>query len=223
MRITVTLARQFGCGGSYLGQCVAESLGVRCLDREILSHAAQRLSAEEEDLAAREERGRPFWERMLRGISVGPPEALYHPPVTLSVSDRDIFQAETEVMKSIAAREDCVIVGRLASHVLPDHPGMVNVFLHAPLWFPRPAPGRDRPGRGRGVGAGGDRPVGRDAAPLHHPDARRGLGECQGLSPVPGHQRPAPARSGRDADGFRAPQNGAGVRAGVSRRACSSG
>ena len=135
MRITVTLARQFGCGGSFLGECLAESLGVRCLDREILSHAARHLSTEEEDLAAREERGYPFWERMLRGISAGPPEALYHPPITLSVSDRDIFQAETEVMKAIAAREDCVIVGRLASHVLPDHPGMVNLFLHAPLWF----------------------------------------------------------------------------------------
>ena len=135
MRMTVTLARQFGCGGSFLGQALAENLGVRCLDRDILSHAARHLSAEEEDLAAREERGCSFWERMLRGISAAPPEALYHPPIALSVSDRDLFEAETEVMKALAAREDCVIVGRLASHVLPPHAGMVNLFLHAPLWF----------------------------------------------------------------------------------------
>ena len=135
MRITVTLARQFGCGGSFLGHALAESLGVRCLDRDILSHAARHLSAEEEDLAAREERGQSFWERMLRGVSVGPPEALYHPPVALSVSDRDLFEAETEVMKTLAAREDCVIVGRLASHVLAGHAGMVNLFLHAPPTF----------------------------------------------------------------------------------------
>ncbi len=135
MRITVTLARQFGSGGSYLGQRLADSLQIRCLDREIVSQAARQLAVDEAEMAAREERGTPFWERMLRGISAGPPEALYHAPATLSVSDREIFEAETEVMKTIAAQESCVIVGRIAAHVLLAHPGTVNVFLHAPLSF----------------------------------------------------------------------------------------
>ena len=135
MRITVTLARQFGCGGSYLGQRLADTLGIRCLDREIVSEAARQLSLDESELAQREERGASFWERMLRGVSAGPPEALYHAPVTLSFSDREILEAETDVMKAIAARESCVIVGRLAAYILPPHPGMVNIFLHAPLSF----------------------------------------------------------------------------------------
>jgi len=135
MRITVTLARQFGSGGSYLGQRLADALQIRCLDREIVSQAARELAVDEDEMAAREERGTPFWERMLRGITVGPPEALYHAPAVLSFSDREIFEAETGVMKTIAAREDCVIVGRIAAQILPTHPGMVNVFLHAPLSF----------------------------------------------------------------------------------------
>ena len=135
MRITVTLARQLGCGGSYLGECIAENLGIRCLDREIVSRATQHVALDESEIAAREERGTPFWERMLRGISAGPPEALYHAPLAPSVSDQELFAAETEVMKTIAAAEDCVIVGRLASHVLPPHPGMVNILLHAPQSF----------------------------------------------------------------------------------------
>ena len=76
------MARQFGCGGSYLGQCLADSLQVRCLDREIVSHAAQQLAVDEAELTEREERGSSFWERMLRGISAGPPEALYQPPAS---------------------------------------------------------------------------------------------------------------------------------------------
>ena len=68
MRINVTLARQFGCGGSYLGQQIADNLQIRCLDREIVSHAARQLAVDEAEMAAREERGTPFWERMLRGI-----------------------------------------------------------------------------------------------------------------------------------------------------------
>ncbi len=135
MRTTVTLGRQLGCGGSYLGQCVADALGIRCLDREIVSKAAAQLQVDEEDLTHREERGVSFWERMLRGITTGPPEAVYQAPVTLSVTDRDLLAAETKVMQEIAAEEDCVIVGRLAAFVLPPHPGLIKIFLHAPEPF----------------------------------------------------------------------------------------
>lgn len=132
MRTTVTLGRQLGCGGSYLGQCVADALKIRCLDREIISQAAAQLQVDEADVSRREERGVSFWERMLRGVTTGPQEALYQPPAILSVTDRDLLAAETAVMKEIAAAEDVVVVGRLAAFVLPPHPGMVNIFLHAP-------------------------------------------------------------------------------------------
>lgn len=135
MRITVTLARQLGSGGSFLGSRLAESLGVRCLDREIVSRTAQQLALDEEELAEREETVSSFWERMLRGISISAPEVPYVPQPPPTMTDRDLFTAETEVMKAIAAQEDCVIVGRAASHMLPAHPGLINVFLHAPPAF----------------------------------------------------------------------------------------
>ncbi len=132
MRTTVTLGRQLGCGGSYLGQRVADALQIRCLDREIVSKAAAQLQVDEADLTQREERGVSFWERMLRGVTTSPQEALYQAPVTLSVTDQDLLAAETKVMKEIAAEEDVVIVGRLAAFVLPPHPGLIKIFLHAP-------------------------------------------------------------------------------------------
>ena len=135
MRLTITLARQFGCGGSWLGHRLAENLQIRCLDREIVSQTAQQFAFNEAELAQREERGTPFWERMLRGIGAGPPEALYHAPLSVSATDQELFAAETEVMQTIAAQEDCVIVGRLAAHVLRPHAGMVNIALHAPISF----------------------------------------------------------------------------------------
>ena len=135
VRITVTLGRQLGCGGSYLGQCVADALGIRCLDREIVSKAAVQLQVDEADVLDREERGVSFWERMLRGITLSPTEALYQVPMTLSITDQDLLAAETKIMQEIAAAEDVVIVGRLAAYVLPRHPGTVNIFLHAPDRF----------------------------------------------------------------------------------------
>lgn len=135
MKMTVTLGRQLGCGGSYLGQCVADALGIRCLDREIVSRAAQNLQADETAMRDREERGESFWERMLRGITLSPSEALYQAPVPLSVTDQDLLAAETKIMQEIASEEDVVIVGRLAAYVLPRYPGTVNILLHAPDRF----------------------------------------------------------------------------------------
>lgn len=136
MKLTVTIARQLGSGGSELGHSLAEALGIRCIDREIISQTAKQFDVQEQDVAEREERVAPFWERMLNGFVVGAPEAAYvAPPPTQMPSDREIFEAETEVLKRIAAREECVIVGRAASHVLIPHPLMLNVLLYAPLEF----------------------------------------------------------------------------------------
>ncbi|BCM92557.1 cytidylate kinase [Abditibacteriota bacterium] len=136
MKLTVTIARQLGSGGSELGHSLAEALGIRCIDREIISQTAKQFDLQEEELADREERVVSFWERMLSGFVVGAPEAAYvAPPPTQMPSDREIFEAETEVLKKIAAQEGCVIVGRAASHVLTPHPLMLNILLHAPLEF----------------------------------------------------------------------------------------
>ncbi len=135
MKLTVTIARQLGSGGSEVGQSIADALGIRCIDREIISRTAQRLELHEQEVTNREERVSSFWERMLTGFIIGAPEAAYIAPPFQTASDRDIFDDETEVMKAIVQKEDCVIVGRAAAHVLPPHSKMVNILLHAPLSF----------------------------------------------------------------------------------------
>ncbi len=136
MKITVTIARQLGSGGSEVGERLAQALGVRCLDREIVSRTARHLDLSEQEVAAREERVASFWERMLTGFAgVSAPEAAYIPEPLQTLSDRQIFENETAVMQAIARQENCVIVGRAAAHVLEPHPGLINLFLHAPLSF----------------------------------------------------------------------------------------
>lgn len=135
MNFTVTIARQLGSAGSEVGQGIADALGVRCINREIVSHTARRFDLSEEEVAGREERRSSFWERMLTGFIIGAPEAAYIDTPFRTVTDRELFDDETEVMKTIVQREDCVIVGRAAVHVLPPHPRMINILLHAPLGF----------------------------------------------------------------------------------------
>ena len=135
MKFVVTIARQLGCGGSEIGHDLADALGIRCIDREIISETARRFDLQEQEIALREERVLPFWERMLTGFVVAAPEAAYVPAPSLMPSDTEVFQAETEVLKSIAARQSCVIVGRAATHILPPSPHKISILLHAPLDF----------------------------------------------------------------------------------------
>jgi cytidylate kinase len=66
-------------------------------------------------------------------LSLGPPDALFTPPAPhSSVYEEDLFRVERQIVREIAARENCVIIGRAGAFVLKDHPAVVRVFVHAP-------------------------------------------------------------------------------------------
>lgn len=131
--IVLAISRQMGAGGSYIGQKVAGRLRLRYVDREILQEAARQLGTADETLEHLEERVAGVWLRMTRHLSFGPPDALFTPPnPATAVYEEELFRVERQIMIEIAAREDCVIIGRAASFVLHDHPGLVRVFVHAP-------------------------------------------------------------------------------------------
>src|SRR5438045_3187353 len=94
--ITITIARQMGSGGSYLGQVIAQRLNLRYVDREVLYVAAQSLGVEETAVAASSERLRSFWDRILDGLKILPPESPYTPPPVRRFSDEELFEKQVE-------------------------------------------------------------------------------------------------------------------------------
>jgi cytidylate kinase len=135
MRTTITISRQLGCGGSYIGQLIATRLGLKYVDREVLRLAAQEFGCDEETVAAREERVASFWERILSGLTFGAPDAPYTAPPLRNFTDEELFEKQTEILKRIASRHDCVVIGWAGVYVLPRHAGMLSVFCHAPDKF----------------------------------------------------------------------------------------
>jgi cytidylate kinase len=133
-RTTVTIARRMGSGGAYVGRVIAERLGLRYVDREVLRRAAETLGVEEATLERTRERVSTFWERFFGSLSFGPPEGTYAPP-PMTYDDRALFECQTAILREIAAREDCCIVGYGGAYVLPRHARMVNFFFHAPVRF----------------------------------------------------------------------------------------
>jgi cytidylate kinase len=129
----LTISRQFASGGSFIGQKVAQRLGLRYTDREILAHAAKESGIDEANLVLTEERAGGFWTIAFRQFAMGTAEAPYIAPPPPTLPEADLFSLESRFIREIAGRFDAVIVGRAGFHVLADHPGLVSVRIHAPL------------------------------------------------------------------------------------------
>ncbi len=135
IRTTITISRQMGTGGSYIGQLIATRLGLKYVDREVLHLAAKEFGCDEETVEARREKISSFWERILGGLSFGAADSPYNPPPLRNFSDRELFNKQIEILKRIASQNDCVVVGWAGVFMLPRHRGMFSVFCHAPKSF----------------------------------------------------------------------------------------
>jgi cytidylate kinase len=135
MRTTITITRQMGSAGSYLGQLIAQNLNFRYIDHEILQLAAREFGVEPSVLTPRAEKISSFWQRTLHGLTFGSPESYYAPPSLPILTDQSLFKKQTEIMTNLAKEYNCVIVGWGSTFVLPRHSKMTTIFCHAPLTF----------------------------------------------------------------------------------------
>lgn len=130
-QIVITVGRQLGSGGSYIAEEVAKRLGIFYADRSIIRGAAEKLTVQDHTVAEREESIPGFWSSFINTQCVYP--ELYVPPVVLAPTDFDLYTAESDVITRIAAERSAVILGRLAFHVLRNHPRRVSIYCHASL------------------------------------------------------------------------------------------
>jgi len=134
MKNVITISRQLGSGGSFIGQSVAARLGMKFLDREILRLVCEKLGYQEATLEGREESVLTFWDDLVRSFSLSSPDMAYVPPSLVTyLSDRDLFETEISVMRQLCQEQDCVVMGRAASQVLQGHARIFSVFVHAPV------------------------------------------------------------------------------------------
>ena len=131
----VTISRQMGSGGAYVGYLVSRELGFRYVDREVLSRAANLLGATEDWAALYDERSTGIVENILQAVAFGTPEAMSLTPPKPPVYDRELFTLECRIMNDIVDRSSAVIVGRAGFYALRNRPGVIRVFVHAPRPF----------------------------------------------------------------------------------------
>lgn len=127
----ITIARQYGSGGRYVGKLLAEQLNIPFYDKEVLTLAAKE-SGIAESLFARQESQSTT--SMLFSLVTG-----FQNQGNLGAAYMDmplnhkIFLAQFEAIKKIAAEGPCVIVGRCADYVLAENENAVRCFILADM------------------------------------------------------------------------------------------
>jgi cytidylate kinase len=129
----LTIAREYGSGGSDIGRKVAELLGWECIDKQIIEHVAAVGKVDPAWAAKADERAIAWWQRLLKSFSQSTPET-YVADESGSAVDRDTVQHFTERFIHEAANiGNCVIIGRSAQCILRHHPKVLRMLVYAPL------------------------------------------------------------------------------------------
>ena len=120
----ITISREFGSGGRFIGEEVAKKLGVAYYDKDIIGKIAEQSGLSPEYIQENAE--------------LSPKQGLF----AYAFSGRDItgksvgdmvYEAQRKIIMEIAEKESCVIIGRNADFILKDRDDVLNVFIHGDM------------------------------------------------------------------------------------------
>ena len=120
----ITISREFGSGGRFIGEEVAKKLGIAYYDKNIISQIAEKSGLSPEYIQENAE--------------LSPKKGLF----AYALAGRDItgrsvedmvYEAQRKVILELAEKESCVIIGRNADYILKDRDDILNVFIHGDM------------------------------------------------------------------------------------------
>ena len=117
----ITISREFGSGGRFIGEEVAKKLGIAYYDKNMISQIAEKsgLSPEYIQESAELSPKKGLLAYALAGRDI----------TGRSVEDM-VYEAQRNVILDLAEKEPCVIIGRNADYILKDREDVLNVFIH---------------------------------------------------------------------------------------------
>lgn len=124
MNKIITISREFGSGGREIGKRLADELEINYYDRDIITEIAKQTGLSEEYINDTSEK-----------VSYSYPNKFARSFITysnLQSNQTEILVATSRVLKEIAKKGDCVIVGRGANVILKEHDTM-NIFVYADM------------------------------------------------------------------------------------------
>lgn len=124
----ITISRQYGSGGKEIGEALAKKLDIPFYDKEIIAMSARSSGFDAELFEKADQKAT---NSLLYALSMFGTTATTYNAASydgLPLADK-LFIIQSDVIRSIAAKGSCVIVGRCADYVLADDPSCINLFL----------------------------------------------------------------------------------------------
>lgn len=121
----ITINRTYGSGGRLLGRALAEKLGIHFYDKELIHLASEENDIPYDELVKVDEKKANQWRLPIKEQMQMQPQYHFHPMNDV------LFETQSKIIKELAEKEDCVIVGRCANHILGDK--CLSVFFDAPI------------------------------------------------------------------------------------------
>ena len=124
MNRIITIGREFGSGGRELGLRLSQRLGIAYYDQEIIAEISKRTELSEHYIRAVEERQPPF----SFPIHIG--RSFYPAPNPAWEQHMTVYQEQSRIIREMAEKSDCVIVGRCADYILREKKPL-RLFVYA--------------------------------------------------------------------------------------------
>lgn len=126
----ITIARGYGSGGRTIGKILSEKLGIPFYDRELLYMASEESGINLELFGKLDEKvHKGFFDPPTRKYS----GELIPPESNDFVSDENLFNYQAKIIRDLAEKQSCIIVGRCADFILRDMDNVVDAFVWAPV------------------------------------------------------------------------------------------
>ena len=128
MNTIITISREYGSGGRFVGKLLADELGIPFYDKEIIAMASEDSGFAQEFIKENEQK--------MKGLSsVAFTAGMWGGNLVSNFENVEskIYACEADAIEKIAKQGACVIVGRCADYVLKDKCKCLNVFIHADM------------------------------------------------------------------------------------------
>ena len=126
----ITISRMFGTGGHEIGVELARRLGVKLIDKQVLNEVAKRMNVVEEAMEKIEARN-PLWRDDFTSFYRTYMSKAEYNGLEHDRTSHELFEAQAEAIRSIAAEESCVLIGRCGFHIFAEHPNALKIFIHS--------------------------------------------------------------------------------------------
>ena len=137
--LIVTISRELGSGGRTVGRKLAEQLGVRYSDKDLVNALRKKFNLTTSHIEELKGEKKNWLSDLIKWVAPMPKEkqlvdvdSKFIQEFRSEVTTDDVFKAETEILKGIADEGSCVIAGRSGFFVLKDYPDKVDIFITAP-------------------------------------------------------------------------------------------